>query len=222
MKKLKQWNNPLMKLKNTTKICKICLKPIKNIGIFEFLNPDYCVCKNCRKEKLIPVFKKFYIDDVSCLSLYYYDDNIKALIYQLKGCYDIELAPIFLERYNHILTIIYHSYYKVHIPSYKKDDEAREFNHVKEIFKNLNLRELDLLEKVEHHKQSSTSQKERVNIKHYLRLKSNNSLKGKNILIVDDISTTGSTLKSAIELIKQLNPRNIKVLVIAKSNFINF
>lgn len=212
----------MKRLKSTTKICKICLKPIRNIGIFEILEPDYCVCKTCKKEKLKPVFKTFIIENVKGLSIYDYDDNLKELIYQLKGCYDIELAPIFLERYHSILHLIYHNYFMVTVPSFKADDEKREFNHVVEIFRSLNLKTLDILEKAEHHKQSDTNQNDRGNIKHYLRLKSHIDITGKNILIVDDICTTGSTLKSTINLIKSLRPKKIKALVIAKSKYINF
>ena len=37
----------------------------------------------------------------------------------------------------------------------------------------------------------------------------------KKILIVDDILTTGSTIKRAIKLIKELKPKCIKVVTIA-------
>jgi xanthine phosphoribosyltransferase len=37
------------------------------------------------------------------------------------------------------------------------------------------------------------------------------------ILIVDDVFTTGSTLNAAIDLIKQGQPKNIKVLVLSKT-----
>ena len=41
----------------------------------------------------------------------------------------------------------------------------------------------------------------------------------KNILIVDDVFTTGSTIRAAIDLVKQAKPKNIKVLVMAKTVF---
>lgn len=44
-------------------------------------------------------------------------------------------------------------------------------------------------------------------------------IKNKKILICDDICTTGSTLKAIIELVKKGNPKDIKILVVAKRDF---
>ena len=50
-----------------------------------------------------------------------------------------------------------------------------------------------------------------------MALKENVSLENHDVLIVDDIYTTGSTMKAAINLVEKLNPKEIKVLVLAKT-----
>ena len=102
------------------------------------------------------------------------------------------------------------------VPSYSDDDVVREFNHVEEAFKSLNMRYLKLIEKTERVKQSDRHQKERENIGDFLRISQNENLKGKKILLVDDIFTTGSTIKACLKLLKSLNPKKIKVLVLCK------
>ena len=42
-------------------------------------------------------------------------------------------------------------------------------------------------------------------------------LKGKNIILVDDVYTSGSTIKEAIRVIRQLKPAKIQAFVIAKA-----
>ena len=43
-----------------------------------------------------------------------------------------------------------------------------------------------------------------------------NDVQLKRVLLVDDIYTTGSTIKACISLLKSLNPMKIKVLVLCK------
>ena len=42
-------------------------------------------------------------------------------------------------------------------------------------------------------------------------------VKNKKVLLVDDIHTTGSTIQACIDLIQPGHPKDIKVLVVAKT-----
>lgn len=64
-------------------------------------------------------------------------------------------------------------------------------------------------------KQSSLKIKERQEVMKKLSLLDKEGLRNKNVLLVDDILTTGSTMKAAIQLVKEANPRRIRFLVIA-------
>lgn len=154
---------------------------------------------------------------IKALSIYDYDEMIKKLIYTFKGCYDYELKDIFLTRYLSYLKILYRGYVVVPTPSSKVDDEKRGFNHVKEIYKSLGLPMLDVLIKISKEKQSSKSKKNRLKVDKKIISKNIDLLKGKKVLIVDDIYTTGATMQRAINLVKEGNPKTIKVLVIAKT-----
>ena len=127
------------------------------------------------------------------------------------------MKDIFLNLFIKELKIYFSGYKVIPIPSYKKDDELRDFNHVVEVFKMIGLDVLQIIEKTEHFKQAEKSAKERQSIKKYLQLNTEKSLKKDRVLIVDDIYTTGSTMKAAINLVEKLNPKEIKVLVLAKT-----
>ncbi len=144
---------------------------------------------------------------------------IKEKLFVFKGCFDYELYSTFLYQFSHELNLKYRGYYVVYIPSNKSDDKKRGFNHVREMFGFLKLKELDLLEKSKLNKQAKNSYKERKTKEKTLILKRNVDLKGKKILIVDDVITTGTTLLSAITLLKKLNPKIIKVLTMSKTEF---
>ena len=105
----------------------------------------------------------------------------------------------------------------VPVPSNKIDDVKRGFNHVVEIYKSLGLPMVDALIKVKNEKQSSKSKKNRLNIDTVIAGQNLEKLYGKKVLIVDDVYTTGATMHKAISVIKEASPKQIKVLVIAKT-----
>lgn len=168
---------------------------------------------------MTPYFKHFKIGGYDAIALYRYDDAIKKLIFQFKGCKDIELSSAFLEMFRFELKARFSSYHLVPLPSSKKSDEERGFNHVVEIFKWLNLPFENVLYKKKEHKQSDGNFKDRVHVDKVIGIKNADNIKGKNILIVDDVCTTGSSIRAAIKLIKKHEPRKIKILVVAKRDF---
>lgn len=86
-----------------------------------------------------------------------------------------------------------------------------------EAFKLLDLKVIDIIEKTAHFKQANNTGKKRREIKKYLRLKEEIDLTNKKVLIVDDIYTTGATMNAAIKLVEKLNPKKIRVFVLAKT-----
>lgn len=151
------------------------------------------------------------------VSIYEYRDKIKELLYQFKGCFDIEISDVFLGRYARELKLMYEGYLVVPVPSYHEDDEIREFNHVEEMFKFLKLPMRKAIIKTDKIKQADRHYSERQEIGNHLKLIGGEDLKNKKLLIVDDVYTTGSTVKAVISLLETLRPKTIKILVMSKT-----
>ena len=178
---------------------------------------NYQICMNCYRE-IKPTFIKFKIGKYKALAIYEYDDRIKKLLYQFKGCFDIEIFDVFLSRYARELRLIYDGFVMVPIPSYREDDENREFNHVKEMFKILKLKSEKVLFKTKKIKQANLSFKDRKQIKNILGIANGEALRNKKVVIVDDVYTTGATISAAISLIEQYHPKKIRILVMSKTS----
>ena len=179
-------------------------------------NSNIVICRKCQ-DQMNAEFIRFKVDTYDALSIYYYNPFIRKLIYQYKGCYDYELCDVFLHEYYRSIKLLHSNRVIIPIPSYKNDDELRGFNHVVEIYNKMGLTVLDILEKTEKHKQAISTVDARHEIYKFLVVKTPVDLSNKHVLIVDDVYTTGSTMKSAINAIEKLNPKSIKVLVVAKT-----
>ena len=207
----------MKQLMDTTKICKVCFESIQ-LNSFHNLTNNLCICYSCIKQ-MNPIFKSFEIDKVKALAIYHYNDYLKKLIFQYKGCLDYELKDIFITPYINELKILYKNYYMLVVPSSKEKIKERGFNHCLEMFKPLGLKTIEPIEKIKDEKQSDKTYLERLKVKENLILVDKEINKNKKILIVDDICTTGSTLKAVINLLREADVKKMKILVIAKRDF---
>lgn len=196
-----------------TNRCKVCLKPIDD-SLTSFVFKDMQICHRCYS-RFNPKLKHFTINGVRGCYLYEYDDYVKEKLYQLKGCYDYELSPAFLDYFRRILHLKYRGFTLIPAPSSKSADEKRGFNHVVEIFRTLELPMLCCVHKIADVKQADLTFKQRQQIGKHLVIE-DVDLKGKKILIVDDVLTTGATIKAMIELVKSKNPKKIEVFTMSK------
>ena len=100
-------------------------------------------------------------------------------------------------------------------PSNNELEDKRGFNHLEGIFKCLNFPIIKCFKKDKMWKQSDKSKEERKQIQNVIKIDKAALLDVKKVLIVDDVLTSGSTIKTMISQI----PSNIvkKVLVLSSN-----
>lgn len=186
-----------------------------SLSFSSFVRDDLGLCIHCYR-KMRPRFLRWRVGPYRALALYEYE-NVKDVLYQFKGCGDIELSSIFFAYAAPLLKRYYHGFVVVPVPSSASHDLERGFNQVVEMCKCLNLPILDVLEKTAESKQSDLSAKQRKNVTKILAIKKPGQLKGKKVLLVDDVFTTGSTIAGCLKLLEKEGPKTIRVLVMAKT-----
>lgn len=111
----------------------------------------------------------------------------------------------------------------VPVPISNKRYKERGYNQsyliAKEIAKNtgLKLQNSSIIKSKNIIEQSKLNKEERkINIQGVYKLIDNKNIENKNIILIDDIYTTGSTTNECARILKQAHPKSIAVLVIAK------
>ena len=193
--------------------CKICFTQINRLS-WSNVFQKVPLCYSCSKS-LKPMFYKFELDGVKGLAIYEYDETIRSLLYQFKGLYDLELKDVFLSKFQFYLRMKYRKFKLVPAPSNFDSEKERGFNHVKEMFSGLGLPFMDLFYKKIDYKQSDLNYFERQEVKEKIGIKVDVSLENKNILLIDDFMTTGSTLKAMINLLKPYKPKSVAILIMS-------
>ena len=135
------------------------------------------------------------LDGIKATSLFVYNDKVKQMLYQCKGCFDYEMAEVFLSRQRSFLKRKYRNWVLVPAPSYEEKDKVRGFNHVEEMFKGLERPFVHAIEKKDNVKQADLNFVERQQIGKHLVWKEGVSVAGLNVLFVDDLLTTGAKSK---------------------------
>ena len=198
--------------------CLICFTPFSNyVSICNTFSINKIICDKCLKN-----FKKInkheLFEKVDTWFLYSYNSFAKSLLYKYKGCYDIVLKDAFLNEYKSLIKRKYKNHIIVFPPSYKQDDINRGFIHIEKMIDCLNMKCANLFYKETNYKQSSMHYTKRYLIKNIIKMKSIKIDINAKYLIVDDIFTSGSTLKTIISLLnkKGVKKENIKALMIFK------
>ena len=109
------------------------------------------------------------------------------------------------------------------VPISKKRQKERGYNQseliAKEISKMLSIKiEKNIIKKLKNTPPQSSLNKEQrqENIRGVYKVFNIEKIENKNILIIDDIYTTGSTVNECSKMLRKAQPRKVDVLVLAK------
>lgn len=221
-------NKPIKKI-NTYSLCKDCFKELNFIqdGCIKCGKPiiyhsleklDICGCSYCFN-------KSFYFDKaISCIE---YSDISKSMILGFKYKNKTYMAKYISNIMKEKLDLENIKFdYITFVPLHKKRMRKRGFNQSEKIAKELGkMIDIPILDCI--YRKSNTNRlynlnrKERkIELKNAFLVKENiDYANGKNILLIDDIFTTGSTVNEISKLLKLNNVNKIFVMtLLTKSN----
>jgi predicted amidophosphoribosyltransferase len=191
-------------------ICKICLLPLRENEFGLWSSPS--VCLKCHRQWEWH-HRWFKIHHCSVESFYEYGDYFQQQLYRFKGLGDIALAPYFLHYHRRYISWRYHGYRLVYAPSHDDHILKRGFHHLEMIFERIALKKIHLFHKRYPYRQAEQNLSTRDQVQQVITL----SIKPEadKYLLVDDVMTTGETMRHLIHLLHQQQIHNIKILVLA-------
>jgi len=194
-------------------VCLHCFCDVTDgLSLFDLFRSEDLLCGYCRQQ-LIPYRQNINVLDFHVYAYYHYDPFFEKLIFQIKESKDVTLAPVFLHPYVKHLRQMCLGKTLVLVPSSNKKLKERGFEPLRLFYEALACEMICPFEK-DDIKQSQRSNTMRSRIKNHIRLIHPEWIKDKDIVLLDDVCTTGNSLKACIDLIKPY-VRSIKVVVLA-------
>jgi competence protein ComFC len=191
------------------KVCEICSRPLEGLDS-QYVMGDRCYdCVRWEKDA----------NWQGCLrknhSLYVYNDFLKAVLSQFKFRGDYILSKAFAEKILQKLVPADYDFL-VPIPLSSERLYERGFNQSEALIKEAGLEPTRLLHRIHSEKQSKKSRSERIHLTQVFQLREGVDVAGKKILLIDDIYTTGSTLRHAAKVLKEAGAEEISSLTLAR------
>ncbi len=202
-----------MKNKNALKFCRITLKIWR--GILSVIFPERCPycetiieygkisCEDCSKGLIRTPLKRQVYGDFPCICAVPYTEPYSKGIKDLKFNAMTQYAPLLAKVLAETVKSEYsvnNFHYITYVPLHSKRKKERGYNQSELLAKELSyLLEIPVIEALKKHKDNSpqheqTAQKRRENVKGVYKAHNKDLFKNKNLLIIDDIVTTGNTL----------------------------
>lgn len=187
------------------------------------------ICEEC--EKSLPftkgdsIYQKFPFVD-KCISPLYYKDSVRRAVLRFKfagcSCYSRRLGGIMSECAENNLDCGSIDMISC-IPLSRKRMHDRGYNQAellaKEISKKVGVEYLPTLKKIRHNTAQSTikdSKQRAANVIGAYRVVDAEKVKGKYILLVDDVVTTGSTVSECARILKKSGAKAVYCVTLAR------
>lgn len=192
--------------------CKACFQPIRTKPIRSLIEKEPLICEECLSKIDVRLNWRRHFG-ISVLFLSSYECILKDWLFQYKESLDIELAPCFLYLFKPVLKLLFKNSLFIPLPSSKAKVKKRGFNHLEEMLKSSHFPYITALEKGET-EQKETTRTERYQDEGTRIIVHPEELKRKRIVLFDDVFTTGNTLKSAVEALKDIGVSHLKAVIL--------
>ena len=211
MKTLKNLSKQL-KIPTIEHYCLACAEKISPTS-YNYIFNEPVLCDKCL-ERIKPVYKSIRINEIDITYLCNYESPLKEWLLQYKEQFDIALAPVFFYLFKTYIKLNFFNYAIVIAPSSLSSIKKREFSHMYEMCKSLNMPIYDILRKKDSATQKGKNALQRSKIESNITSINIERIQDKKVLLIDDVITTGATIKACYNELMKGKPNKIKCLIL--------
>lgn len=193
------------------KLCEDCGRPLEKLSE-EYIFQDRCY--DCVRWSEDPIWKDSLKTN---RSVFTYNDFMKEILstYKFRGDHQLSLS------FKKDLIQTYKQYFStsmmiVPIPLSQERLYERGFNQSL-VFAEFLGHPKEILTRIHLEKQSKKSREKRIESDHVFKMKEEMDLKGSQILLIDDIYTTGSTIRHAAQILLSSGAESVSSLTLVRS-----
>lgn len=187
--------------------CTICNRPLVDLDA-SFIYDD--ICHDCKRweenSKWKGVLKQNY-------SLFLYNDFLKEVIARFKYRGDYQIAGAFSL---YIPKKLFHNKVAIPIPLSKVRLYERGFNQTEAILHGAGIPSANCLTRMHSEKQSKKTRAARLEAETVFAVENNKKIISQDVILVDDIYTTGATLHHAAMAVKEAGAKSVVSFTIAR------
>jgi competence protein ComFC len=201
--------NALMRING--EICDSCGRPFAGL---EPLHRQGRLCTDCVRWQEDDEWKDVLTKN---RSVYMYDEFMKEVVALWKFRGDYAIVQAFQEEFCHEFDRYFdHTFLIVPIPLSAERLYERGFNQAKALAELLALPIHELLHRHHLEKQSKKSRRERLRTENVFQLSGKTSLQDRHIVLIDDIYTTGTTLRHAAKVLLKAGAASVSSFTLAR------
>lgn len=199
------------------KACSLCETYIRRI------NPE--ICSLCEKTSCSCEIQNNYFD--ALVSAFYYEDEVANAILDLKfhdNLHNAKKLSYYLLEVLEKKNMEEEADLLIPVPLYQKDFFKRGYNQSEELAKHLSKRlkkpmnkEVLIKTRATKKQHHLTAKERKYNLKEAFMVTEPQQIREKTILLIDDVFTTGSTMKECSQILKENGAKKIIALTVAKA-----
>lgn len=198
-------------------VCAECEAKFEKIG--------GALCNGCGREwtdSVCPDCKRWELKEYKGVlkynrSIYHYNSFMKEVLalYKFRG--DVVLAKLFKEELKKIYKVHFQDLLVVPIPLSEERLYERGFNQSLFLAQLLDVEIVEALAKRETGKQSKKGRSDRMAGENHFYVAQQDAIRGRDIVLLDDIYTTGTTIRLAAKSLKDAGAKEISSLTLVRS-----